>query len=147
MTLIRKSFLVLVAASLTFAATCVASLNAQEGDAHPEVPEAAQQETDDDGIEFDDSEPAPDANDEFEKAVEDELNEAMEGNSPEELVNLATEIKLTASTLLDLTKVISLCNKAEQLGPTKTTRICAPLRISAQLIEACHRAALHEPGT
>ncbi|MGI6402026.1 MAG: tetratricopeptide repeat protein [Thermoguttaceae bacterium] len=134
MTLIRKSFLVLVAASLTFAATCVASLNAQEGDAPPAVPEAAQQETDDDGIEFDDSEPAPDANDEFEKAVEDELNEAMEGNSPEELVNLATEIKLTASTLLDLTKVISLCNKAEQLGLDEDNlEFARQLRISAQL--------------
>ena len=87
-----------------------------------------------DAIEFDESESQDDVNAALDEAAESELGDAAKSNSPEELLNLATETKLTASTLLDLTKVVSLCNKAEKLGLDEYNREYArQLRISAQL--------------
>ena len=70
----------------------------------------------------------------LERAVESEVSDAAKDNSPEDLLNLATELKLSATSLVDLTKVVSLCNKAEKLGLDDDNREFAKqLRISAQL--------------
>ena len=98
----------------------------------------------DDELQFDDNLPPKEEDEEeldgatiseaLEKAVEEDLGAAAKENSAEDLLNLATEAKLSATTLLDLTKVVSLCNKAEQRGLDDVNlEFCKQLRISAQL--------------
>lgn len=71
---------------------------------------------------------------ELEKVVEKELGESTKENSAEELINLATELKLSATTLLDLTKVVSLLNKAEKMGLDEENKEFAhQLKVSARL--------------
>ncbi len=71
---------------------------------------------------------------ELEKVVEKELGETTKENSAEELINLATELKLSATTLLDLTKVVSLLNKAEKMGLDEENKEFAhQLKVSARL--------------
>ncbi len=71
---------------------------------------------------------------ELEKVVEKELGESTKENSAEELINLATELKLSATTLLDLTKVVSLLNKAEKMGlDDENKEFAHQLKVSARL--------------
>lgn len=139
-----KVFLALLASSSMLAATCSIPAFAQQD--VPDAPAAANADADDaddadeeEDIEFDESEADDEeedvsVNDQLEKVVEAELGDSANSNSPEELVNLATEIKLTATTLLDLTKVVSLCNKAEKLGLDEDNlEFARQLRLSAQL--------------
>ena len=65
--------------------------------------------------------------------LEDE--EALDENaSGEDFLNLATELKITASNFRDLTKVISYCNKAEKRGlDDDNLEFAKQLRLSAQL--------------
>ena len=98
----------------------------------------------DDSLQFDENLPPADESgdesdaasleQELEKAVDADLGDAVKENSAEDLLNLATETKLGATTLLDLTKVISLCNKAEQRGLDEVNlEFAKQLRISAML--------------
>ena len=140
MTRIWKSLWTVAVVASLLAAICSSAVVAQD-DASGAAKEAAEQQekTEGDDIEFDESEPAEESGESdetavLERAVEKDLGEAAKSNSPEELLNLATEIKLTASTLLDLTKVISLCNKAEKLGLDEDNlEFARQLRVSAQL--------------
>lgn len=55
-------------------------------------------------------------------------------NSGDELLNMATDAKLTASSLRDLNKVIVLCQQAEKKGLSPENKdFCRQLRLSAQL--------------
>ncbi len=93
-------------------------------------------------VEFDESKPEEEGKDEespnvgnaLEAAADAELGAAAKSSSPDDLINLATDIKLNANSLLDLTKVISLCNKAEALGLDEDSlEFARQLRVSAQL--------------
>ena len=126
-----------ISASLLTATSAFGQDAAPEPDQKP-AEQQEQEQTEGDDFEFDDS--APEEGSEsgdaelLEQVVEQDLGDAAKSNSPEELLNLATEIKLTASTLLDLTKVVSLCNKAEKLGlDADNLEFARQLRLSAQL--------------
>ena len=137
MSRIWKSLWTVAVSTILLTGTGAGFVAAQEDAPAADQNAAEQQEkTGDDEIEFDESEPAEDSadGDALEQAVEQDLGAAAQSNSPEELLNLATEIKLTAKTLLDLTKVVSLCNKAEKLGLDEDNlEFARKLRISAQL--------------
>ena len=147
----------LTALVLALAATLAAPLYAQEQEgaksSEEQKTEAQDEQTpkdadaqNDGDVQFDENlPPKEEGNDEeeldgaalneaLEKAVDEDLGAAVKENSAEDLLNLATETKLSASTLLDLTKVVSLCNKAEQRGLDEVNlEFCKQLRISAQL--------------
>lgn len=54
--------------------------------------------------------------------------------SADELLNYATELKLNAANLLDFTKVIELCKKAEAKGLSKENQdFCKELKIATQI--------------
>ncbi|MDO5582423.1 MAG: tetratricopeptide repeat protein, partial [Planctomycetia bacterium] len=54
--------------------------------------------------------------------------------SADELLNYATELKLNAANLLDYTKVIELCKKAEAKGLSKENQeFCKQLKVSTQI--------------
>ena len=124
-------------------ATCSNSLYSQEATPSDAPPAAAEEAADEDeGIEFDESTPdeesaqpgSPSVGEALEAAAVAELGDAAKSSSPDDLINLATDIKLNANSLLDLTKVISLCNKAEALGLDEDSlEFARQLRISAQL--------------
>ncbi len=108
---------------------------ADEPEAIPEVPsvEPTPEEPDEPQLEVDEGEDGG-LNAQLEKAVEEELGESVKENTAEELLNLATELKLSAQNLLDLTKVVSLCNKAEKLGlDPENLEFAKQLRVSARL--------------
>ena len=137
MTRIWKSLWTVAVAASLLTSVCASAVVAQDDAPGAEKEAVEQQEkTEGDEIEFDESEPADKSDDSnaLEQAVEKDLGDAAKSNSPEELLNLATEIKLTATTLLDLTKVVSLCNKAEKLGLDEDNlEYARQLRLSAQL--------------
>ena len=137
MTRIWKSLWTVAVAASLLTSVCASAVVAQDDASGAEKEAAEQQEkTEGDEIEFDESEPAEESGESnaLEQAVEKDLGDAAKSNSPEELLNLATEIKLTATTLLDLTKVVSLCNKAEKLGLDEDNlEYARQLRLSAQL--------------
>lgn len=54
--------------------------------------------------------------DALDRALEAELDADPNETSAEDLLNLATELKLSASNLLDLSKVIRLCEEAQKKG-------------------------------
>ena len=87
-------------------------------------------------LEVDEDDPKEEGSldEELEKVVEKELGETTKENSAEELINLATELKLSATTLLDLTKVVSLLNKAEKMGlDDENKEFAHQLKVSARL--------------
>jgi len=143
MTLIWRRLSVCIAIIAAFAACSITSRSEEPSVGGAEAPNAEAQDApkaseEDDSIEFDDNanrsenDVAENGEATLENAVEQELNAA--GNSPEELLDLATELKLSASNLLDLTKVISLCNKAEQQGLDEANlEFAKQLRLSACL--------------
>ncbi len=154
MTLNWRRLSVCTAATVAFSACLIMPLRSEEPNVgeleapNAETQEAPEMSNENDSVEFDEnaneteSEKSENEKSENEKpenveatlenAVEQELNAA--GNSPEELLDLATELKLSASNLLDLTKVISLCNKAEQQGLDEANlEFAKQLRLSARL--------------
>ncbi|MBQ9874167.1 MAG: tetratricopeptide repeat protein [Thermoguttaceae bacterium] len=85
-------------------------------------------------LEVDEDEGGKDVGEALEKAAEKELGDATKESSAEDLLNLATELKLSAQNIVDYTKVISLCNKAEKLGLDETNaEFSKQLRLSARL--------------
>ncbi|MDO5309219.1 MAG: tetratricopeptide repeat protein [Planctomycetia bacterium] len=85
----------------------------------------AQEQENDEDIQFDEN-PEP-------IAVEDDAEETT-ATSAEDLLNLATELKITSTNFNDLTKVISYCNKAIELGlDDDNLEFAKQLRVSAQL--------------
>ncbi|MBQ6826752.1 MAG: hypothetical protein IJO46_01960, partial [Thermoguttaceae bacterium] len=52
----------------------------------------------------------------LDQALEAELDADPKEMSAEDLLNLATELKLSAANLLDLSKVIRLCEEAQKKG-------------------------------
>lgn len=136
MTQFWKGFLAAVVSVATITAIGARDAAAR-GQENSEPAESAEAKDGDenDAIEFDSSESdSADEDATMEKVADDELGDPEKSNSPEELLNLATEIKLTANTLIDLTKVVSLCNKAEKLGlDADNLEYARQLRLSAQL--------------
>lgn len=133
-----KRLSLVAAASASFAFVFTPLSFSDEPEALPEAPAAqapadgaSEQEADEPQLDVAEEEPFDSA---LEKAAEAELGDAIKANSAEDLLNLATDLKLSASTLQDLTKVISLCNKAEKLGLDETNmEYSKQLRLSARL--------------
>ncbi len=91
---------------------------AQETDAPTE---AAQESQDgeiqlEEEIDGEESENADSDADALDQALEAELDADPKEMSAEDLLNLATELKLSAANLLDLSKVIRLCEEAQKKG-------------------------------
>lgn len=62
------------------------------------------------------------------------IAETMNESSAEDLLNLATEAKLSAESVLDLTKVVAYCIEAEKKGLDETSlEYCKQLKLSSQL--------------
>ncbi|MBO7725347.1 MAG: tetratricopeptide repeat protein [Thermoguttaceae bacterium] len=94
--------------------------------AEEEAPEG--DESADDGDEIGDPERA--ASEEVSKEIEN----AVQENSADDLLNLATEMKLNAASILDLTKVITYCDEAEKKGlEGESLEYCRQLRLSSRL--------------
>ncbi len=122
--------LVLSPASLLFGAGNPAS------SAPPELsePQAAPEE------EEDADEPAPpdgeagDPERAASEAVAKEIENAVQENNADDLLNLATEVKLSAGSILDLTKVIAYCDEAEKKGlEGDSLEYCKQLKLSSRL--------------
>lgn len=86
----------------------------------------------------------PDGQESAESAEEDpavmagkvagEIATSVEENSADDLLNLATEVKLSAESVLDLTKVIAYCIEAEKKGLSEESlEYCRQLKVSSQL--------------
>ncbi len=72
--------------------------------------------------------------DDLAKAVADEIETAVRENSADELLDLATEAKLSSESILDLTKVIAYCVEAEKKGlPEESLEYCHQLLASCKL--------------
>ena len=68
------------------------------------------------------------------ESVTKEIETAIKENSADDLLNLATEAKLSAESILDLTKVIAYCVEAEKKGLADDgLEFCKQLKLSAQL--------------
>ena len=68
------------------------------------------------------------------ESVSQEIETAVKENSADELLNLATEAKLSAESILDLTKVIAYCVEAEKKGLSEESlEYCRQLKMSSQL--------------
>ncbi|MBR4833731.1 MAG: tetratricopeptide repeat protein [Thermoguttaceae bacterium] len=86
---------------------------AQETDA----PTEAAQESQEDEIQLEEELDGEKSDgDALDQALEAELDADPKEMSAEDLLNLATELKLSASNLLDLSKVIRLCEEAQKKG-------------------------------
>ncbi|MBR6386712.1 MAG: tetratricopeptide repeat protein [Thermoguttaceae bacterium] len=109
---------------------------AAESTEKAEPPALPEPEVEQPKLEVDEDDPKEEGSldEELEKVVEKELGETTKENSAEELINLATELKLSATTLLDLTKVVSLLNKAEKMGlDDENKEFAHQLKVSARL--------------
>jgi len=144
MTLIWRRLSISMAITVAFATSFAASARSQEPNVgeleapNAEAPDAPKASDEGDSLEFDEN--AKESENENTENVEASLENVVEqelsatGNSPEELLDLATELKLSATNLLDLTKVISLCNKAEQQGLDESNlEFARQLRLSARM--------------
>jgi tetratricopeptide (TPR) repeat protein len=68
------------------------------------------------------------------ESVTKEIETAVQENSADDLLNLATEVKLSAESILDLTKVIAYCVEAEKKGlEGDGLEFCRQLKLSSQL--------------
>ncbi|MCF0234914.1 MAG: tetratricopeptide repeat protein, partial [Thermoguttaceae bacterium] len=128
---IRMTTSAALLAALTFG---IAPVFSQEASAPADAQAEAKA---DDAIEFDENEPN-DEQDEIDAAAKEalssELGSNADENSADDLLNLAMELKLSASNLLDLSKVIALCQEAEKRGlDDDNLEIAKQLRVSAQL--------------
>lgn len=66
--------------------------------------------------------------------VAKEIENAVQENSADDLLNLATEVKLSAGSILDLTKVIAYCDEAEKKGlEGESLEYCKQLKLSSRL--------------
>lgn len=109
-------------AALTFGSPFVF---AQDADVPTQTAQESQETPSDDEIQ---SEEEPDGDDEktdetdasdnqtLDQALEAQLDADPKEMSAEDLLNLATELKLSAANLLDLSKVIRLCEEAQKKG-------------------------------
>lgn len=62
------------------------------------------------------------------------IAEAVNESSAEDLLNLATEAKMSAESVLDLTKVVAFCIEAEKKGLDESSlEYCRQLKLSSQL--------------
>ncbi len=98
-------------AALTFGSPLV---YAQDADAPAQT---AQESQDADEIQLEEELDGDDADEvAIDRALEAELDADPKEMSAEDLLNLATELKLSAANLLDLSKVIRLCEEAQKKG-------------------------------
>lgn len=89
-------------------------------------PEASEEEVEGD---LDEENPAQIAS-----QVIDEVAADAEENSADDLLNLATEAKLSAESILDLTKAIAYCIEAEKKGlDDDSIEYCRKLKVATQL--------------
>lgn len=105
-------------AALTFASPLVF---AQDADAPTQTAQDSQDAPSDDEIQLEeelDGEENAESSDNaaLDQALEAELEADPKEMSAEDLLNLATELKLSAANLLDLSKVIRLCEEAQKKG-------------------------------
>ena len=103
-------------AALTFGSPLVF---AQDADAPAQTAQESQ-ESQDDEIQFDEELDAENAKSQDDLALDQALEAELDANpkemAAEDLLNLATELKLSAANLLDLSKVIRLCEEAQKKG-------------------------------
>ncbi len=129
---ISFSFALTASVALLFLSS-TAFADEPEGLSEPPAAESTGDAPDEPQLEIDEGEDSG-LNARLEKAVEEELGDSVKENTAEELLNLATELKLSANNLIDLTKVVSLCNKAEKLGlDPENLEFAKQLRVSARL--------------
>jgi len=104
-------------AALTFGSPLVF---AQDADAPTQTAQESQDAPSDDEIQLEeelDDENAKSSDDvALDQALEAQLDADPKEMSAEDLLNLATELKLSAANLLDLSKVIRLCEEAQKKG-------------------------------
>ncbi|MBR4102574.1 MAG: hypothetical protein IKK39_00745, partial [Thermoguttaceae bacterium] len=108
-------------AALTFGSPLVF---AQDADAPAQTAQESQDApSDDDEIQLEeeaeeevDGNEASETDVALERALKGELDGDPKEMSAEDLLNLATELKLSAANLLDLSKVIRLCEEAQKKG-------------------------------
>ena len=133
MTASWKRFLIAFATPLALAFG-LASARCDEPENLPQAP-SAEEKSDEPQLEVDEGDDsAEEVQKALEEAVAEELNSSTKESSAEDLLNMAMELKLTSQSLLDLTKVVSLCNKAEAMGLDDDNRdLAEKLRVSARL--------------
>lgn len=121
----------------TEAAESAANAPKIEFDNDEPADEGADEETDEESEPADEMEETEEENGRPENAVEAvsrEIETAIEENSADDLLNLATEAKLSAESILDLTKVIAYCVEAEKKGlSAESLEYCRQLKMSSQL--------------
>lgn len=105
-------------AALTFGSPLVF---AQDADAPAQTAQESQDAPSDDEIQLEeeldgDENAESEADAALDQALEVELDGDPKEMSAEDLLNLATELKLSAANLLDLSKVIRLCEEAQKKG-------------------------------
>ena len=101
----------------------------KEVEAAPSVPLDDPDAPDEEDDEIDDDNPADAAT-----QVIDEIAADARENSAEDLLNLATEAKLSAESILDLTKAIAYCIEAEKKGlDDDSLDYCRKLKLATQL--------------
>ncbi len=117
----------------------------QDGEKPSESKAPTESQENGDDIQFDENKNGVQSS--LDAAAENELNEISQ-TSAEDLLNLATELKLSATNVVDLTKIVSLCNRAEKLGLDDANReFSKQLRLSAQLDRGLAIAQLFmDPG-
>ena len=101
-------------AALTFGSPLVF---AQDADVPAQTAQESQETPVDDEIQLEEELDGDDADDvAIDQALEAELDADPKEMAAEDLLNLATELKLSAANLLDLSKVIRLCEEAQKKG-------------------------------
>ena len=102
-------------AALTFGSPLVF---AQDADAPAQAAQESQETPADDEIQLEEDLDGAESEDDvaLDQALKAELDADPKEMSAEDLLNLATELKLSAANLLDLSKVIRLCEEAQKKG-------------------------------
>ncbi|MBQ3388504.1 MAG: tetratricopeptide repeat protein [Thermoguttaceae bacterium] len=97
-------------------------------------PESEPEDQDDESADGESEEDAEEAPPVSAESVAKEIETAVQENSADDLLNLATEIKLSAESVLDLTRVIAYCVEAEKKGlEGENLEYCRQLKLSSEL--------------
>ena len=134
----KRTICIALCAALTLAFAPALTLYGAGNPAPADPPELNEPEADTDAPDGDESADADDEIGDPERAaaedVTKEIESAVQENSAEDLLNLATEVKLSAASILDLGKVIAYCQEAEKKGlDGENLEYCRQLRLSSQL--------------
>lgn len=136
----KRTICIALFAALLFAPAPAFRLYGAGNPASADPPELSEPQTapDEDAPEGEESADGEDEIGDPERAASDEvakeIENAVQENSADDLLNLATEVKLSAASILDLTKVIAYCDEAEKKGlEGESLEYCRQLRLSSRL--------------